>query len=103
MPTIKRCQALLDFLQFDLPKIGQNIGVYLDNIYVDAGCTASYIGSHVIDGALNAGASVEVLEWQTNGDRSQKIIAGKFITHKGSTTANQASGTSSHDINLNPE
>ena len=32
-----------------------------------------------------------------------KNVAGKYITHKGSTTANQASGTSSHATNLNPE
>ena len=69
-PTIKRCQALLDFPQFDQPKTCQNIGIYLDNIHVDAGCKASYIGSHIVDGALNAGASVEELEWQTSDDRS---------------------------------
>ena len=61
-PTVKICQALLGFPQFDQPKTGQNIGVYLDNIHVGAGCKASYIGSHIVDGASNAGSSVEELE-----------------------------------------
>ena len=87
-PTIKRCQSLLDVSQFDRPKKWQNIGVCLDNIHVDAGCNASYIGSHIFTGASNTGASFEELQWQTSGDRSQKIIAGKNISHKGSNTAN---------------
>ena len=61
-PTTKRCQALQDFSQFDQPKTVQNVGNYLDNIHVDAGCTASYIGSHIVDGISNAVASVEELE-----------------------------------------
>ena len=101
-PTIKRCQALLDFVHFDKPKTGENIGAWLNAIHNDVGCKPSYIGSHVVDGASNAGASVEELQWHTSSERPQKIVAEKCDAHKASTTANQASGTSGHSTNLNP-
>ena len=102
-PVVKRCQALLDFYHFNKPKNGENIGAWLNDIHADVGCKPSYIGSHVVDGASNAGASVEELQWQTGGKRPQKIVAEKCDAHKASTTANQSSGTSSHVTNINPD
>ena len=100
---IKRCQALLDFSRFDQPKTGENIGMWLSEVHTRIGIKPDFIGSHMVDGAANAGSSVDVLEWTTTGARSQKIIAQKCDAHKASTTASQASGTSTHVKNLNPD
>ena len=67
------------------------------------GCKPDYIGSHTVDGAGNAGASVRFLELNTNDERSQKIIADRCDAHKCNTTANLSSGTSDHVVNLNPD
>ncbi|KAL7526373.1 hypothetical protein ACHAXR_001456, partial [Thalassiosira sp. AJA248-18] len=58
---------------------------------------------HTVDGASNAGASVDCLEWLTKENRSQKIVAVACDAHKVNTSAGQASGTSKHKVNLNPE
>ena len=102
-PTIKSCQALLDFCHFNKPKTGENIGKWLDSIRRDVVWKPSYIGSHVVDGMSNAGASVEELQWLTSGSRPQKIVAEKCNAHKASTTANQSSGKSTHATNINPD
>lgn len=101
-PKIHRTQALLDFCQFDLPKTGVNIGDWLFRAHEGVGCKAEYVTSHTVDGAGNAGASVDHLEWSTRGTRSQKIVAEKCDAHKINTTSAQASGTSKHATNLNP-
>jgi len=102
-PKEQRVQALLNFEHFDKPKTGENIGAWLEESHENVGCKAEYIGSHVVDGASNAGKSVEVLEWNTKGERSQKIVAGPCDSHNINTTAKQASGLSDHVINLNPD
>ena len=61
-----------------------------------------FIGSHVVDGAYNAGKSVEVLEWQTQGERPHKIVTANCDSHISKTLATQASGTSVHTHHLNP-
>ena len=85
------------------PRPGKIIGTWLEESHDNIGCKAEYIGSHVVDGASNAGKSVEVLEWNTRGERSQKIVAGPCDSHNINTTAKQASGLSDHAINLNPD
>ena len=86
------------------PRLAKTSGRgYVDSIHRDVGCKPSYIGSHVVDGASNAGASVEELQWLTSESRPQKILAEKCDAHKASTTANQSSGTSKHVTNINPE
>jgi hypothetical protein len=103
VPEDHRLQALLNFEHFDKPKNGENIGAWLEDSHESVGCKAEYIGSHTVDGASNAGKSVRSLEWNTRGQRSQKIVATKCDSHNINTTSQQASGTSSHKINLNPE
>ena len=61
------------------------------------------IGSHTVDGAGNAGKSVDVLNWNTKGERSTKIVTSKCDSHQVNTTGKRASGTSAHKVNLNPE
>jgi hypothetical protein len=57
----------------------------------------------MVDGAVNASASVDSLEWNTRGLCSQKFVADKCDAHKINTTSAQASGTSKHVTNLNPD
>ena len=67
------------------------------------GIKPSYIGSHTVDGAGNAGLSVKHLQWRTAGERSQFIVAHPCSVHRISTSADQGSGTSKHKVNLNEE
>jgi hypothetical protein len=85
-----------------LKKNGHNIGVWLESCHRGIGCKPDYIGSHTVDGAGNAGASVTFLELNTSDERSQKIIADQCDAHKCNTTANLSSGTCDHVVNLNP-
>mmetsp|Transcript_18661 Transcript_18661/g.30159 ORF Transcript_18661/g.30159 Transcript_18661/m.30159 type:complete len:158 (+) Transcript_18661:246-719(+) len=55
-PKFHRVQGLLDFCQFDMPKTGDNIGKWQADCHTQVGCKPSYISSHTIDGAGNAGA-----------------------------------------------
>lgn len=102
-PIILRLQMLLDFLCFVYEKTGYNIGIWLEENHRAIGIKPDYIGSHTVDGAGNAGASVATLELHTSEERSQKIVADKCDAHKCNITANIASGTSDHVTNLNPE
>ena len=102
VPVISRLQMLLDFLCYMLKKTGYNIGMWLDGCHRSINAKPDYIGSHVVDGASNAGASVATLELVTADERSQKVVTDKCDAHKCKTTANIASGTSDHVLNLNP-
>ena len=102
-PKLHRTQALLDFCEFNKAKTGENIGGWLLDAHIGVGCKPEHITSHTVDGAGNAGASVDHLEWQTRGSRSQKIVATKCDSHKINTTSAQASGTSKHVTNLDPD
>jgi len=103
VPTRDRCQALLDFTNWTVPKTGELIGEWLGEMHDSVGIKPDYIGSHIVDGASNATSSANKLEWITRGERSQKIVADNCDAHKANTTADQASGTSDHVQNLNPE
>lgn len=59
------------------------------------------IGSHSVDGASNATASVNELEWTTRDERSGKIIAQGCNAHKIQLAMNDASGVSGKKNNLN--
>ncbi len=69
-PTLGRCGALLDFCHFWKEKSGENIGAWLEKIHADVGMEPSHIGSHNVDGASNAGKSVETLKLITSNRRS---------------------------------
>ena len=75
----------------------------MEDIHTYVGCKPEYIGSHNVDRALNDGASVENLEWETSDGLSQKIVDHACDSHKCNISAGQASGTISHKRNLNPE
>ena len=75
----------------------------MDEAHAGVGIKPDYIGSHTVDGAANAGSSVQNLQWQTSELRSQKIVAEACDAHKACTSANIASGTSDHKVNMNPE
>ena len=100
-PKMLRLQMILDFLCYTLKKTGHNIGVWLESCHHGIGCKPDYIGSHTVDGAGNAGASVRFLELNTNDEHSQKVIEDQCDAHKCNTTANLSSGTSDHVVNLN--
>ena len=102
-PEEQRVQALMNFELFDKPKTGENVGAWLEESHSNVGIKAEYVASHTVDGASNAGKSVEVLEWATKGERSQKIVAHPCDSHNINTTSKQASGLSDHTINLNKD
>lgn len=102
-PILHWCQALLDFCSWLKPKTGELIGSWLEECHKAVGCKPDYIASHIVDGAANAGKSVEWLEYNTSSNRSQKIIADGCDAHKINTTADIASGTSQHKMNPNPD
>ena len=101
--SLGRCQALLDFVLFDKPHTGEEVGAWLDHAHGRVQCKPSFIGSHVVDGAGYAGASVEELKWTTTDERSTSIVTDKCTVHQANTSATRASGTSGHKVNLNPE
>lgn len=101
--TLHRVQACLSFCHFDKPKTGEKIGQWLEDIHAIVGCKPAYISSHTVDGAANAQASVDVLEWNTRGSRPEKVVATTCDAHSINTTCSQASGWSPHKINLNPD
>ena len=103
VPKLHRTQALMDFCEFDHPKTGTNIGEWLLEAHSSVGCKPEYISSHTVDGAANASAALDCLEWNTRGLHSQKVVADKCDAHKINTTSAQASGTSKHVTNLNPD
>ena len=84
------------------PKTGELIGSWLEKCHRDVGCKPGYITSHIVDGAANAGKSVQYRQWNTSEERSQKIIADGCDAHKINTVAGIASGSSYHTNNLNP-
>ena len=103
VPALDHCQALCDFVLFDLNHTGDEIGRWLEDAHGSVGCKPSYIGSHVVDGAGNAGKSVEVLKWQTSDSRKAQIVTHKCDAHQTNMAGKRASGTSSHAVNLNPD
>ena len=56
-----------------------------------------------VDGAANAGKSVEILKWRTKDYRAAQIVTSKCYAHQVNTTGTRASGTSAHKVNLNPD
>ena len=56
----------------------------------------------MVDGAYSSGKYVEVIEWQTQGKRPQKIVTAKCDSHMSNPLATQASGRSGNKHNLNP-
>jgi hypothetical protein len=102
VPKLDRCQALCDFVLYDLQHTGLSIGHWLEDAHRSIGCNPSYIGSHVVDGAGNAGKSVEVLKWRTTDERQSEIVTKKCDAHQANTAGKRASGTSSHVVNYNP-
>ena len=101
-PTTHRVQALLHFGIFEKAKSGVNIGEMLEEVHSNVGIKPEFIGSHTVDGASNAGASVDTLVWNTEQERSQKIHFDNCDAHKINTTSAQASGSSKHVDNMNP-
>eukprot|EP00956_Cyclotella_meneghiniana_P032568 scaffold90139_cov76-Cyclotella_meneghiniana.AAC.1 len=81
IPIILRLQMLLDFICFELQKTGYNIGMWLELCHNNTSIKPDYIGSHVVDGAGNAGASAATLELVTADERSQKIVTDKCDAH----------------------
>lgn len=58
---------------FDLKS--NRLGLMLDcglNTFVVAWGCKNYIGSHTVDGASNAGASVDALSWNASGKNPRK-------------------------------
>ena len=102
-PTIDKCPLLLDFCCFDVPKTGRNIGMWLDNTHERHGIKPDHLGSHIVDGAANAGKSVRCLELTTSNERSQKMTKGTCDSHSCNTSSGIASGTSDHKVSSNPE
>ena len=66
-----RCQALICFKNFTKLHTGENIGACLKFIHLCVQCKPSFIRGHTVDGAKNAGKSVEQLEFMTEDDRPQ--------------------------------
>ena len=61
LATISRCQFLIDFFQFYLAHIGENIGKLLMDSHTRVEFEPYFIGIHVVDGAVNEGKLIEVL------------------------------------------
>jgi len=89
VPTILRLQMLLDFLCYLVQKTGYNIGMWLEACHRSISAKPDYIGSHVVDGAGNAGASVATLELVTADERSQKIVSDKLTSVTPQPTSHQ--------------
>ena len=73
------------------------------NPCLGVGIKPALLFGHIVDGAANAGASVDVLQYMTQEERPQKVVTDKCDSHKINTSAKQGSGTSPHKTNLNPE
>ena len=76
-----RCQFLLEFLQLDLAHTGESIGKWLIDSQTLAEYDPYFIGRHVVDGAINAGKSIEVLWSSTSVERSSMIFSAKYDTY----------------------
>ena len=61
--TLDRCQALADMVLFDRSHTGEEIGSWLEDGHRSIGCDPSYICSHVVDGAGNAGMPASLLRY----------------------------------------
>ena len=103
LATMRCFQFLLNFFQFGLAHTGDNIGKLLMDIHTRVECELFFVGSHVFDGAVNSGKSIEVLRLSTIYKRSGMIFSAKFDSRQMNTTGKKASGTSSHKVNLNLE
>jgi hypothetical protein len=80
--------------------MGDLVGCWLEECHRAVGCKPTYISSHIVDGAANAGKSVQTLQWNTGEERSQKIDVDGCDSHKINIVASIASGTSQHVENL---
>ena len=101
--TAGHCQALVDFVLFDKEHTGEEVGKWLDDAHAIIGCKPAFIGSPTVDGAANAGKSVEILKLQTKDDRAAQIVTSKCDAHQVNTTGTRALGTSAHKFNLNQD
>ena len=102
VPTYCRAQCLLDFVAFDEKKNADNIGAWLTDAHAAVKCLPSYIGSHIVDGASDAGASVQVMKVNMTGETPKEMQTDKCDSHQANTSGRRASGTSAHSLNLNP-
>ena len=82
---------------------GEKVGNWLHKTHLSVGCAPSYIGTVVVNGASNAGKSVEIMEILTQDKHPQKIVVEKCDVHKVNTTADQSSGTSGYKHNVNKD
>ena len=102
VPTTGKCKLLLDFVGFDKKKDGSNVGEWLTDIHNAVKCKPSYVGSHVVDGAGDAGASVKEMKITMAGETPREMISATCDSHQANSTGGRCSGTSSHKTNLNP-
>ena len=58
---IKCCQSLLNFVLFDEEHTGEFIGSWLNDAHACVQCQPSWIGSHTVYQAANAGKLVDLL------------------------------------------
>ena len=103
VPKYCRAQMLLDFVAFDEKKNAENIGAWLTDCHAAVKCKPSYISSHIVDGASDAGASVQVMKVNMAGETPREMQTDKCDSHQANTSGRRASGTSAHSLNLNPE
>ena len=75
--ALAHCQALLDFVHSKKSHIGEKVGNWINAIQEGVRRKPYFIVVHVVDVAYNAGKYIEVLEWQTQGERLQKIVTAK--------------------------
>jgi len=102
-PKLADVKIMEAILHLECSHTGENVGHWLHKTHLSVGCESSYIGTVVVDGASNAGKSVEILEIITQDERPQKIVVEKYDAHKVNTTADQSSGTSGHKYNVNKD
>ena len=102
LATMSRCQFLPEFCQFYLARTGDNIGKWLMYSHTLVECEPYFIGSHVMDGAVNSGKLIEVLWLSTIYERYGMIFSANCDARQIRTTGEKSSGTISHKFNTNP-
>ena len=102
-PTLHRVQALIEFLMMLEKKTGHNIGRMIVKANTTVAIKADYMGGCTVDNASNATKSTKEVKVSTEDSRSQPYITGTCTAHKANTTSDQASGTSKHKKNLDPD
>ena len=83
--------------------IDESVGNWLHEIHKGVGFNPDFVGSCVVDVAWNYRKSIWMIEWYTQGECPQKIFTALCNYCMSNMLVNQASGTSGHNNNLNPE